>query len=251
MKHQQSLKKLAKFVSYVLGTKPDEFGLIPDTNGFVKIKDLLKAVNEEEGWRNIRRAGINEVMISLPNSPIEIKDNLIRAKNRENIPKPVPAENLPKLLYTCLRQKAHPVVLDKGIFPLGASPDVVLFSEKKLALRIGKRIDQSPLLLTIQVQWSQQMGVEFKQFGKSLFLARSIPVGGFTAPPLPKDKTDDLKKEIKKQEPKPKTPGSYFPEFISPEEKKRERHKKRKKDMQRDKEKRMQRKQKIQSRNDF
>lgn len=249
MNQQQSLKQLSKFLSYVLGSRPDEFGLVPDKQGFVKIKELLKALNEEKGTRNIRMAGINEVIISNPDPLIEIKDNLIRAKNRENIPEILPGENLPKLLYTCVRQKAHPVVLDKGINPLGGSPYVILTSDKYMAEKLGKRIDQSPLLLTVQVEWSKQMGVEFKKFGESIYLAQSIPVGGFTAPPLPKDKPDDTKKDPPVL--KPKTPGSYFPEIIAPEDKRFERHKKRKKDMLRDKEKRRLRKQKIQSWEDF
>jgi len=251
MNQQQSLKKLAKFLSYVLGIRPDEFGLIPDKEGFIKIKELLKSLNEEQGWQSVRMAGINEVIISIPDSPIEIKENLIRAKNRENIPEILPDEKPPKLLYTCVRQKAHPVVLDKGIFPLGGSPYVILTSGRYLAEKIGKRIDQSPLLLTVQVEMSRKMGVEFKKFGESIYLAQSIPAGGFTAPPLPKEKADDAKKETPKEVLKPKTPGSYFPEIIAPEEKRFERHKKRKKDMLRDKEKRRQRKQKIQSRDDF
>ena len=251
MKQKQSLKKLAKFLSYVLANKPDEFGLVPDQDGFIKIKDLLKALNEEQGWRNIRISGINEIIISLPNPPIEVKDNQIRAKNYKNLPKPVPAENLPKLLYTCVRQKAHLVVIKNGIFPLGNMSNVVLSSDKRLAERIGKRIDQSPLVLIVQVEWSQKMGVEFKKFGESIYLAQSIPVGGFTAPPLPKEKIDNTKKETPKTITKLKTPGSYFPDFTDPKDKKLKRHKKRKKEMARDKEKRRQRKQKIKSMNDF
>jgi len=46
----RSPQNLAKMLAYVLGRRPDEFGLIPDAEGFVRIKDLLKALHEEEGW---------------------------------------------------------------------------------------------------------------------------------------------------------------------------------------------------------
>ena len=45
---QRSPKQLAKFFNYVLGRRPDEFGLVTDKEGFVKIKELIKATNEEE-----------------------------------------------------------------------------------------------------------------------------------------------------------------------------------------------------------
>ncbi len=44
MSRQRSPQQLAKFISYILARRPDEFGLVPDPNGFVKIKDLLKAI---------------------------------------------------------------------------------------------------------------------------------------------------------------------------------------------------------------
>ena len=40
MSQQRSPKQLAKFLNYVLGRRPDEFGLVMDKDGFVKIKDL-------------------------------------------------------------------------------------------------------------------------------------------------------------------------------------------------------------------
>ena len=57
---QKHTQKLAKFLDYVLGRNPDEFGLVPDEQGYVKIKELLKALNQEEGWRHLRLANINE-----------------------------------------------------------------------------------------------------------------------------------------------------------------------------------------------
>jgi putative RNA 2'-phosphotransferase len=36
-------------LSYVLGRRPDEFGLVPDADGFVRLKDLLKALHEALG----------------------------------------------------------------------------------------------------------------------------------------------------------------------------------------------------------
>jgi len=234
MPHMNELKKKAKFLKYVLGLKPDEFGLVPDKEGYVKIKDLLKAVHEEEGWRSFRQANINEIMISLPNPPLEISENRIRAKDGQQLPKRVSPENPPKLLFTCIRPKALYVILEKGILPMGRS-HVVLSSDENMAKRIGRRIDATPALLTVNVDNAIQQGTLFHQAGETLFLARSIPLGCFTAPPLPKEPRLPRSKEPTQPKERDRTPGSFFPDMTEPietvEPKKMTRKQRREKDI--------------------
>jgi putative RNA 2'-phosphotransferase len=206
------LKKQAKFLKYILGSRPDEFGLVPDKERYVKIKDLLKAIHEEDGWRSFRQANINEMMVSLPNPPLEINENRIRAKDGQQIPKRVSPEHLPKLLFTCLRPNALHVILEKGILPMGRK-HVVFSSDKKMAKRIGRRIHASPAFLTVSVENAIKQGTLFLQAGETLFLARSIPVGCFTAPPLPKEPKMVKHKEPPKLKERDKFPGSFFPDM--------------------------------------
>jgi putative RNA 2'-phosphotransferase len=208
MSQKRSPKQLAKFLNYVLGRRPDEFGLVTDKEGFVKIKELLKATNEEEGLRYVRRSHINEIMITLPNHGLEIADNLIRALNREHLPKQSFALDPPKLLYTCVRQKAYPYVLDKGIAPTGFSK-IILSSSRDLAERMGRRSDHAAVLLTVQVSQSEEKGVVFFQSGESIFMAEYVPPGCFSGPPLPKEMPDTRKADKSKKEPA-KTPAGSF-----------------------------------------
>ena len=209
MARQKSPKQLSKFISYVLGRKPAEFGLVPDQDGFVKIKEFIKAICEEEALRYVRKSHIDEILIILPNPPIEIKDNYIRAKYRENLPRHNLTQNLPKLLYTCVRRKAYPVVLDKGILPMGFSR-VILSSEPDMAERIGKRKDSMPVLLTIQTQKAVERGIAFYEAGDTLYLAESIQPGCFTGPPLPKQKEAAIKQEVPAEQTPQKLPGSFI-----------------------------------------
>ena len=227
----KSPKQLAKFIFYMLGRRPDEFGLVPDTDGFVKIKELLKAICEEEGLRYVRRFHLDEILITLPAPPIEISDNLVRVKSREHLPERIQASDPPKLLYTCVRRKAYPFVMDKGIFPIGRG-HVILSSEKKLAEKIGKRIDQTPVLLTVQTQKSGNNGVIFFQAGDLLFIADTIPVGCFTGPPLPKEKPEPKKEDTLKKE-KPKSlPGTFLMDLTDEKDrKKRSKHERRRKEI--------------------
>ena len=209
MAQQKNLKKLSKLISYVLGHKPAEFGLVPDRDGFVKIKEFLKAVCEEEGLRYIRKSHINEILTTLSHPPIEIKDNYIRATHRDQLSKHNPAQTLPKLLYTCVRRKAYPFVLDKGIFPTGYSR-VILSSEPEMAERMGKRKDRMPVLLTVQTQKSLEKGTLFYEAGDTLYLADAIQTGCFTGPALPKQKEAAIIKEALAEKREQKFPGSFI-----------------------------------------
>ena len=187
MKPQQSTRRLEKFIVYVLGRRPDEFGLVPEAEGWVKLKDLLKAINEEDGWRHVRRSHIDEIVLTQPAPEIEINDNRVRARFREHLPVPQPVDGPPKLLYTCIRRRAYFVVLEKGIVAVEGEK-VVLAAASDLALRIGRRRDPHPVLLTVNVEQALTHGIALHRFGELLYLADAIPSGCFTGPPLPKEK---------------------------------------------------------------
>jgi len=160
----------------------------------------------------INRDNINEMMISLPDPPLEISEKHIRAKDGQQIPKRVSPEHLPKLLFTCLRPKALHIILEKGILPMGRK-HVILSSDKKMAKRIGRRIHASPALLTVSVDTAIKLGTLFLQTGETLFLARSIPVGCFTTPQLPKEPRVAKHKEPPKPKGRDRFPGSFFPDI--------------------------------------
>jgi putative RNA 2'-phosphotransferase len=209
MSRKKDPKQLAGFIAYVLERRPDEFGLIPDPDGFIKIKEFLKALCEEEGWRYVRISHLNEIAISLRPSPVEIRDDRIRAVNREKLPQRMSTENVPKLLYAWVRKKAYPVVLEKGVSP-GAKPYVVMSSDRKAAERFGARIDREPVILTVQTQKAKDRGVRFYQFGDTIFEAAHVPADCFTGPALPKQKIVVKTPEPRKPPAAPSLPGSFI-----------------------------------------
>jgi len=180
---------------------------VPDPEGFVRIKDLLKALQEEPGWKHVRRAGIDELVISLPNAPVEIAENRIRAVDRRHLPTPEAVRDLPRLLYICVRRRAHPVVVSKGMRSAEGGW-LVLSDDRVLALRLGKRIDASPVLLTVHTGSRAARSVIFFSSGEHLFLARSLPPDCLSGPPLPKEKKTEPKGPAKPLA--PKEPGSFY-----------------------------------------
>lgn len=199
MNQKQQMQQLAKLLSYILEKSPDEFGLIPDRQGFVNIKELLKALAETGEWGYIRRSHINELILSQVDAPVEVSGNLIRGKSREQLPTPGPCENPPKTLYTCIRKKAYPVVLEKGIRKSG-DDRIICTPDRESAERMGKRKDNNPVILTVYTTRASEQGTSFELMGESLYLADFIPPETFTGPPLPRVTEREKEAEKGKQE---------------------------------------------------
>ena len=210
MKHRQTVDKLSKLLVYMLGRQPDEFGLLPDENGYVKIKDLMKSMNEEPGWRHVRLNQIREVIYSAGSPAVEIEDNLIRAKDRTRLFLPEIPDTFPKLIYCAVRQRAYPVLLEKGLTAAATGNRIMLTGDIAMAQRLGRRIDPSPVILTVNSQNARKNGATIWRFGKHVFLSDCLPLGSFSGPPLPKNRPDAKQVEMPKSQATPKTPGSYY-----------------------------------------
>ncbi len=210
MKHRQNVDNLSKLLVYILGRQPDEFGLLPDENGYVKIKDLMKSLGEEPGWRHVRLNQIREVIYSTGSPAVEIENNLIRAKDRTRLFLPEIPDTVPKLIYYAVRQRAYPGLLEKGLTAAAAGNRIILTSDIAMAQRLGRRIDPSPVILTVNSQNARNNGATVWRFGKHLFLSDCLPLGSFSGPPIPKNRPEAKQVEMPKSQATPKTPGSYY-----------------------------------------
>jgi putative RNA 2'-phosphotransferase len=197
-------KDLAKMLAYILGRKPYEFGLVPDGAGYVRVKSLLQALSEEQGWKHVRESHLREVLISIPEPPVEMGEGRIRARQREHLPQPEYEPEPPGLLFHCVRRRAWPHVRDRGLVPT-EKDRVCLAADPQAALRRGRRIDPDPVLVTVHT--AKAPGVVFFRFGPELFLADQLPADALTGPPLPKAKEEPA---APKKPSLPETPGSFF-----------------------------------------
>jgi putative RNA 2'-phosphotransferase len=213
LNRQKQIEQFAKLAATVLGRCPHEFGLVPDADGFVKIKEFIQAIIETDGWRHVRISHINDMMLMMPDPPVEVDETRIRAKDRSHLPELKHCENPPRLLYIGIKQKSYSAILTDGIHPTFHSR-VVCFSDPAMAVRVGKRRDPDPILLTIHVDSMKKEGVAIFESGEDIYLTDIIPVGCFTGPPLPKEMTAPKRTE-KKPDPvklyKQQTQAGTFP----------------------------------------
>lgn len=204
-RHEFQIQGLGRFLAYALGRSPDEFGLLPDPEGFVSIKDLLKAIREDAEWRYVGEIHLKEVLLGPDRARFETAENRIRAVTRDwRLDLDRPLESTPKLLYAAVRRKAHPVVMEKGLESHGHT---ILTSDREMALRLGTRKDERPVVLEIMASAAQKEGVPFYGFGR-LYLASEIPARFISGPPLPKAREET--RERKAEGPKPALPSKEF-----------------------------------------
>jgi putative RNA 2'-phosphotransferase len=195
---------------YMLGYRPDEFGLVPDPDGYIPYKDLLQAIHEEPEWGYVRQGHFNEILMGDDRAQFQWDDKRIKVLKREwQMDLENPFEGLPTILFVAVRRRAHPHVLEKG---LRSSTDkfLTLSPEKEMAIRIGTRRDQSPVLLEVMALQAENKGVPFHAFGQ-LFLAKEVPADYITGPPVSRDILSDREESAKKIEERPTdfTPGSF------------------------------------------
>ena len=218
MAKRKDPKQFYKLLTYILGSRPDEFGLVPDENGFIRIKDLVKSISEEPGWGYIRKSHLNEVLLIYRDHPFVLDAASMKISYPREQVRPIPANDMPKLLYHCVRRKAYPFVCRRGITPMGQH-HVYLAVTEALALRMGKRRDPRPVLLTIQSQQAIGEGIRFQRQGELLYVADYIPVGCFTGPPLPQEKVKETPRLPERTHDENRLePGSFLMDMTRSEE---------------------------------
>ncbi len=206
MKWQHQQKRFEQMLAYMLGRRPDEFGLVLDGDGYVGVKALLRALNEESGLGHIRRQQIQQLVALQQDAAIELDAHRIRSRERSGLVQPTLNDELPGLLYCCVRQRAYSAAVEKGV-QRTAEARVVLSADQAMALRLGKRKDNQAVLLTVHTGLAQAQGAQFYQYG-CLYLVDALPPGTFNGPPLAAERTNETRKPPEPPA-KPKTPGSF------------------------------------------
>lgn len=207
-KNKRKVANLSRLVSYVLGNRPDEFGLIPDKEGYITVKELLKAINEDPNMAYVRESHLREVMLCDRDGTFEIDGKKIRSTKRNFCPvnRAKDLASTPKILFKGVKRKAYPYILKAGLSP-GSKGYVVMTTDKDLAIRIACRSDQNPIILEIRAGTATKDGISFFPFGDSIYLADRVPVQFISGPPLPKGRPS--KEEVIGKE-REIAPGSFI-----------------------------------------
>jgi len=208
---KQQRLSLSRMLAYVLGHRPDEFGLLPDESGWVRLNDLLTALKEEEGWSFVRETHIQDLLREPLDTRFELDGSMIRVAPEHTTLHlgPFRQEEPPALLYHAVRGRVYTHVHAHGLVP-GAGRLTPLYLTPEAALRVAKSRDPDPVLLTIQAGQAHQQGVTFCRPFELVFLADEIAPRFFFNPPQPKPRPEQDKRKKPAAPAEPPTPGSFF-----------------------------------------
>ena len=179
---QQKEDSLVRMLCYVLGVAPHEFGLLPDPAGWVGLKELLKALHEDPEWRHARESGLQQAAQRLAPDDLELQEGRMRCLSRTP-PRPQPGQEPPAHLYLGVRQRAYPVLIKHGLLE-AAGPHMLAVSQED-ALRLGRRRDSDPILVTVQARQAADQGVAFLNWGQDWFVCPWAPPQCLMGPPVP------------------------------------------------------------------
>lgn len=182
----RELESLARMLAYVLGRRPDEFGLVLGAGGWVGVKELLQALHAEPGFTRVRKEDLERLAALVTPPRLQVEPERLRSLDPEppELRRP-PGAALPSSLYLAIAPKIHSLVWEQGLKP-PPGRELVLARGPELARRLGKRRAHDPVLVTIQATAAARGGVSFQAYGEELYLvAAAIPREfiQLTAPP--------------------------------------------------------------------
>ena len=201
---------------YVLGVAPDEFGLVPDGEGWVSVKELIKALGDQQGWQGVRASMVEDTARRLAPKDLQLAENKIRCLSRQP-PRPHYGVEPPGHLYLGLRPRAWPVVRQRGLLA-GESGPLVLCADEESALTLGRRKDPEPVLITVQARQAAGQGVIFALLGERLYLCDWVPPDCLLGPPVvehipekkPAPRPDEERTKGRRPPAPGAMPGSFF-----------------------------------------
>lgn len=170
MKHRRD--SLTRLLIYALGVNPHEFYLVPNAQGWVSIKELIRALNQDEHSPHVRESAIREAAEMLASDELEITPSHIRARTREPLPMEY-AIDPPGHLYFGARAKSYAHVLQNGL-QAGETGPLILSPSKEHALKLSRRREPEPILLTIQARKAKERGVVFDLLGPDMYLCQYV-----------------------------------------------------------------------------
>jgi putative RNA 2'-phosphotransferase len=167
--------RLSKAMSYALRHAPWEYELELDEHGWVNIEQLLYSFHEEKKWSELEFKDIVYVVENCDKKRFEIDGSRIRALYGHSIPQKIIKEPLqpPEILYHGTTRRFLSMIKEKGLIPKGRQY-VHLAVDTDMAIQVGKRRDERPVLLVINSMNAWNDGVRFYKGNEKVWLADSI-----------------------------------------------------------------------------
>ena len=166
---------LSKTIAHALRHKPECYGLVLDDVGSVDVYLLLAALRKLKEFSNVNIEDIYRVVANDKKGRYAILDNKIRAISGHSFKQKIihKEKEPPKVLFHGTSHAALGSIMKSGLLPMKRQY-VHLSSNIDIALEVGKRKDDNPVILVIDTINAKAEGVIFYE-SNSGYLSTPIP----------------------------------------------------------------------------
>lgn len=169
--------RLSKEISYALRHNPIQYDLTLDSLGYVQIEELLFALNKSSHYpKGITLEDLQRVIEISDKKRLEIKEDKIRALYGHSFSTKIEKVSAlpPEILYHGTSHSALERILKEGLKPMKRQY-VHLSVDQETAIQVGKRRDESPVLLCVDTKSALKFGIKFYLGNDKVWLSEPIP----------------------------------------------------------------------------
>lgn len=171
--------KLSKEMSYLLRHHPEALNLKLDSQGFVPISQLLKAINNEGKYdKKITRHDIDALIEQSEKKRYEIVGDKIRATYGQSFQQEVKLVEAdpPDILYHGTAWRSLTSIHKQGLLPMKRQK-VCLSVDRPTAEMVGRRHEHGgePAVLIVHAKEAQKAGIKFYPSNDTTWQSDPIP----------------------------------------------------------------------------
>jgi len=180
MTDQSCLIKLSKFLALILRHQPERFGLALDEEGWASLPEVMEILRGLPNFRWATRADVMRIVEEGTRGDkrrFQVEGSRIRARYGHSLAQPIRYEPCvpPPLLYHGTSPGALEAIRREGLQPMERQY-VHLSPDTEMAIRVGDRHDDRPVVLTVRAADAHAAGITFYRAEETVYLAKRIPV---------------------------------------------------------------------------
>lgn len=170
-------RQLSKLASHALRHRPDQYGLEPDAQGWVRIDDFLRAARARGGALSaVTAEDLAETIAKADKQRHEMNDHSIRALYGHSLAETIskPAAEPPGILFHGTSRAAWDRIQREGLTPMSRQY-VHLSVDQQMARQVGGRRGPQVVILAVRAAAASAGGIVFRLGNDRVWLADPIP----------------------------------------------------------------------------
>lgn len=167
---------LSREISYALRHAPEKYGLVLDEWGWASVDALLSALQRQAKYAELTEADLEGMISRAEKKRHELASGRIRALYGHSVAAKIEKERErpPAVLYHGTARRFLPAIREQGLKPMKRQY-VHLAEDPAVAVDVGGRRDDKPVLLCIDATAAWERGIGFYRGGQQIWLADAIP----------------------------------------------------------------------------